>query len=175
MFVQLISCALVGLASLVSASDPTIPQLLRARSNDTSLAYNGFYFASYHQGAGFSDATLISNASQALGGAFLNATANVTTDQYYLDFNTSIATGATELFWHAQILNEGFYNSMSLLTVNLAEAPVGGFAFDSQGRLAFQNGTDWAACQWVHAVIVSLFTMLIVARISKRVLEGSVL
>ena len=59
--------------------------------------------------------------------------------------------------------------------MNLAEAPVGGFAFDSQGRLAFQNGTDWAACQWVHAVIVSLFTMLIVARISKRVLEGSVL
>src|SRR5271170_4598081 len=68
MFVKLISCALVGLASLVSASDPTTPQILRSRSNATSLAYNGFYLATYHQGAGFADTTLIVNASLALGG-----------------------------------------------------------------------------------------------------------
>ena len=166
MFVQLISCALIGVASLVSASDPTTPQLLRARSNDTSLAYNGFYISSYHQGAGFSDATLVSNVSQALGGAFLNATANVTLNEYYLDFNTTIATGTTELFWHAQIQSGGGYNSMSLLTVNLAEDPVGGFTFDSQGRLAWQNGTDWAACQWVHALRALFLMVLIVAWIS---------
>ena len=143
----------------MSASDPTTPQVLRARSIATSLAYNGFYFATYHQGAGFADATLIANDSEALGGAFLNATANVTTDQYYLDFNTTISAGAgvPPIYYAAQIESEGGYNSMSLLTVNLAAPPVGGFTFDSEGRLAFQNGTDWAACEWVHAVNSPLF------------------
>jgi hypothetical protein len=149
---QLFLCAILGLASFVAASDPTTPQRLRAKSNSTSLAYNGFYFATYHQGAGLADATLISNSSQALSGAFLNATANVTTSQYYLDFNTSISTGADSLFYHAQITGTGGYESLKLMTVNIADAPTEGFTFDTQGRLAYQNTTNFAACEWTHLV-----------------------
>jgi hypothetical protein len=138
---------LVTLATLTGfayASDPTTPQHLRAKSNSTSLAYNG---------AGFADATLLANVSQALGGAFLNATANVTEFQYYLDFNTSLSTGASSsIFYHAQISSGGAYDSLSLLTVNVAEAPTSGFSFDDQGRLSWQNSTNFAACEWTHAV-----------------------
>lgn len=154
MFSKLIVCAIVGLVSLVAASDPTTPQRLRAKSNSTSLAYNGFYFASYHEGAGFDDATLVANSSEALAGAFLNATANVTTSAYYLDFNTSISTGGSSVeYYHAQIAGSGGYDTLVLMTVNLAEAPSEGFSFDSQGRLAYQNSTAFAACDWTHAVL----------------------
>ena len=150
---QFLFFALVGLASLVAASDPTTPQRLRAKSNSTSLAYNGFYFATYHQGAGFDDATLISNASQALGGAFLNATSNPNSfEQYYLDFNTSIPAGNESLFYHAQLQGFGGYSSLQMLTVNLAQAPEDGFSFDAEGRLAWQNVTSWAACEFIHTV-----------------------
>jgi hypothetical protein len=144
---------LATLTGIAYSSDPTTPQHLRAKSNSTSLAYNGFYFSSYHQGAGFADATLVSNISQALGGAFLNATANVTESQYYLNFNTSISTGASSsIFYHAQISSGGSYDSLSLLTVNLAEAPTSGFSFDDQGKLSWENSTNFAACEWTHAV-----------------------
>lgn len=153
---QLFVYAVLGLASLVAASDPSTPQRLRAKSNSTSLAYNGFYFATYHQGAGLADATLIANSSEALAGAFLNATANVTTDEYYLDFNTSISTGAnSSLFYHAQITGTGGYESLKLMTVNIAEAPTGGFTFTSDGKLAYQNSTNFAACEWTHTVCTS--------------------
>jgi hypothetical protein len=166
---------LATLATFAFAGDFSAPQRLRARSNATSLAYNGFYFASYHQGAGLDDATLVSNVSNSLGGAFLNATANVTTEAYYLDFNTSISTGSnSSVFYHAQIVSEGGYNSMNLMTVNLAEPPTGGFSFDSQGRLAWEGTTDFAACEWIHAVFPTLL-LLIVAWISECVLEVSVL
>jgi hypothetical protein len=172
MFSKLIVCAIVGLASLVAASDPTTPQRLRAKSNSTSLAYNGFYFGTYHQGAGLADATLLANASEALAGAFLNATANVTTSAYYLDFNTSISTGGSSVeYYHAQITGTGGYESMKLMTVNLAEAPSEGFSFDSQGRLAYQNSTDFAACEWTHLVRCLHRSLLIVAWISNCVLE----
>lgn len=153
MFSKLVICAIVGLASLVAASDPTTPQRLRAKSNSTSLAYNGFYFGTYHKGAGLADATLLANSSEALAGAFLNATANVTTSAYYLDFNTTISTGGSSVeYYHAQITGTGGYESMKLMTVSLAEPPSEGFSFDSQGRLAYQNSTDFAACEWTHAV-----------------------
>jgi len=152
MFSKLI-IAIIGLAALVAASDPTTPQRLRAKSNSTSLAYNGFYFGSYHQGAGLADATLLANSSEALAGAFLNATANVTTSGYYLDFNNTINTGGSSvLYYHAQITGTGGYESMKLMTVSLAEEPSEGFSFDSQGRLAYQNSTDFAACEWTHTV-----------------------
>jgi hypothetical protein len=134
-------------------SDPTTPQRLRAKSNATSLAYNGFYFATYHQGAGFDDATLISTISEALGGAFLNATSDIARDGYYLDFNTTISAGTnSSFFYHAQITFDGGYSSLALMTANLAEAPVSGFTFDAEGRLAWQNSTGFAACEWTHAV-----------------------
>jgi hypothetical protein len=175
MFSQLIACALVGLASLVAASDPTTPQLLRARSNATSLAYNGFYLATYHEGAGFDDATLVANVSSALGGAFLNATANVTTDEYYLDFNTSIAsTGASPIYYHAQISSGSAYDSLNILTLNLAQDPTPGFSFDDEGRLAWQNSTGWAACEWTHMVCLFMI-LLIVGWISFCVLGVSCL
>jgi hypothetical protein len=155
MFYTLIVSAFVGLASLVSASDPTTPQPLRARSNDTSL-YNGFYFASYHEGAGFADATLLANDSVALGGAFLNATANVTLNQYYLDFNTTVSAGTEQIFYHAQISTGSGYDSLYLITVNLAEDPSPGWTFDAQGRLAWQNSTMFAACQWTHLVYLNV-------------------
>ena len=84
----------------------------------------------------------------------MNATANVTVSQYYLDFNTSIAGGSATgpIYYHAQFGGGGAYDSMLLLTVSLAEAPGEGFNFDSQGRLSYQNGTDWAACEWSHTV-----------------------
>jgi hypothetical protein len=176
MFSKFIICALVGLASLVAASDPTTPQRLRAKFNSTSLAYNGFYFATYHQGAGLADATLIANASEALAGAFLNATANVTTSAYYLDFNTTISTGGSSVeYYAAQITGTGGYESMKLMTVNLASAPSEGFSFDSQGRLAYQNSTDFAACEWTHAVCLAFTQFLIVAWISNCLLEVSLL
>jgi hypothetical protein len=149
---QIVLFALVGLAALVTASDPTTPQKLRAKSNSTSLAYNGFYLSTYHQGAGFDDATLVANASLAIGGAFLNATANVTTSQYYLDFNTSISSGTDQIFYHAQIQGFGSYSSVQTLTLNLAQAPEDGFTFDTQGRLSWQNQTNWAACEFDHTV-----------------------
>ena len=172
MFSKLFICAIVVLAALVAASDTTTPQRLRAKSNSTSLAYNGFYFATYHQGAGLADATLIANSSEALAGAFLNATANVTTSAYYLDFNTTISTGGSSVeYYHAQITGTGGYESMKLMTVNLAEAPSEGFSFDSQGRLTYQNSTDFAACEWTHAVCSLYKILLIAAWISNCVLE----
>jgi len=152
MFRQIIALAVTGLASLVFASDPTTPQLLRAKSNSTSLAYEGFYLATYHQGAGLADATLVSNLSNAIGGAFLNATDNTTISGYYLDFNTSIPIGTNgpPLYYHANFLGLGAYSSLQLLTINIAEAPVSGFTFDGEGRLAWQNATTWAACEFVH-------------------------
>jgi hypothetical protein len=44
------------------------------------------------------------------------------------------------------------YSSMNLLTMNLVEALDGEFSFDSEGRLGWQNSTDFAACEWTHTV-----------------------
>lgn len=152
---------LLCLAAFTAAQDPTGAQLLRAKSNSTSLAYNGFYLSTYHQGAGFADATLVSNVSDSIGGAFLNATDDPSMGQYYLDFNTSIAAGNETFYYHAQIVSGGGYNSMNLLTLHLAEAPTGQFSFDDQGRLAWENGTGWAACEWIHAVVVKFLRVML--------------
>jgi hypothetical protein len=146
--------AFVGFACLVAASNSSIPELLRAKSNSTSLAYEGFYLATYHQGAGLADATLVNNASLALGGAFLNGTDNSTVSGNYLLFNTTITTGTSGplIYYHANFLGLGAYSSLQQLTINLAEDPVSGFSFDAEGRLAWQNVTTWAACDFAHTV-----------------------
>jgi hypothetical protein len=142
---------LATIAAFASASDPKTPQLLLAVSN--SSGYAGLYLTTYDQGGGFNDAALTANRSRALGGAFLNATADVTKEKYYLDFNTTISAcqGKFDIY-HAQMHSDGQYSSMNLLTVNIVEAPDDGFSFDSAGRLGWQNSTDFAACEWTHAV-----------------------
>jgi hypothetical protein len=157
MFSKFTTHVLLGLAAMVSAQNPAGAELLRAKSNSTSLAYNGFYLSTYHQGAGFADATLVANQSEAIGGAFLNATNDPNLGEYYLDFNTSIAAGNETIYYSAQIYSGGGYNTMSIMTINLASGPQGGFDIDAEGRLSYENGTSWAACDWIHAVRITPF------------------
>jgi len=174
---QKVLFAAAALASLVAAqSNFSTPRYLRVKTiNSTNTVWEGYYLSTYHQGAGFADATLVANTTEALGGAFLNATANVTLDYWYLDFNTTIAAGNETIYYSAQIQSTGGYNSMDLMTVNIAAAPIPGFSFDTQGRLAFENTTLFAACNWTHAVRLFISTLLTIVWLSFCVLAVSLL
>jgi hypothetical protein len=143
MFTSIFS-TLAILTAFAAASDPTTPQRLRSKSYERD--YNGLYLSNYHTGAGSADATLSPHFLSALPGAFLNATADIATEHYYLDFNVTIATETGEAFYSAQVQVTEEYDSMYKLTVNAAQEPTPGFSFDSAGRLAWEDSTDFAAC-----------------------------
>ena len=135
------------LTAVVHASDPMTPQQLRVVAvNSTGRTYEGFYMSTYHEGAGFADATIVYNASQALPGAFLNATSNVTLNHYYLNFNVSLGG----YYYPAQLTTKG-YDTLGLMTINSAGAPSPGFDFNADGKLTWQNATTFAACDFIHA------------------------
>jgi hypothetical protein len=153
------------LIASAAASDFTTPQRLLSKSKES--AYNGLYFGSYHTGAGLADATIAPGLSYALPGAFLNATADVAIDQYYLDFNLTIATdkpGGT--YYAAQVQFTETYDTMYKLTVSIAELPTPGFSFDKDGKLAWRGSTDFAACTCVHPEVRLLSLIANVSRVN---------
>jgi hypothetical protein len=132
------------LIAFAAASNPTTPQRLRSKSDQSG--YNGLYFASYRTGAGTADATLVPEFLSALPGAFLNATADIATEQYYLDFNVTIATETGLVFWSAQVQVTEEFDAMYKVTMNSGGYPTPGFLFDYAGKLAWSGSTDFTAC-----------------------------